>query len=219
MMNMNCNRTKMLALVSMIPAALTAGALALTAGCHKAPPPPPPPPPVVWQVPAGHPEQVGELAQRADDIDQTLAQLPGSTLTDHRHIVIDLLANVSKALRLAAGTQTTYAFDNRASLIDHSRAALRQQGVERPQIEAAENEAARAMLDAMDEIVAKHLSDDDQLAAMIQTVREKLDPMYSTDGPMHELVATDEFKGIGQAIRRMSDDLVERFGATKAAAK
>jgi hypothetical protein len=186
--------------------------LILVGGCRKAPPPPPPPPPVQWQPPPSRPGQVHDLVEQADNLDQAIAKLPGESMDAHRQAFHDGLVSLAKALRLAEGSGASPQFASRVGVVESSRDQLAGANISRPQLEAAENEAVRASLAILDQISADQLSDDDQLKKLLETAQGTLDPMYTTGGPMHDLVATDGLKAVAAAVRRVSDDLVERVG-------
>jgi len=191
---------------------LVVAGLIVAGGCRKAPPPPPPPPPVQWQPPSSRPGQVHDLVEQADNLDQAIAKLPGESMDAHRQAYHEALVSLAKALRLAEGTGASQQFASRIGVVESSRDQLAGGSINRPQLEAAENEAIRASLAILDQISTDQLSDDSQLKTQLDTARSTLDPMYTTGGPMHDLVATDGIKAVAPVVRRVSDDLVERVG-------
>jgi len=198
--------------------ALLAGAAALGAGCQKPKPPPPAPPPVVWTPPKDRASQVRELVGLVNDVDRDANQLPGSSFDEHRQVVARLLKNLSESLRLAQGSSASVPeFANRLGVVDASQAVIADSGIERPRLEAAENDAVRAAIDALDQIATQQMPDDKQLAQQLDAARAKLDTMYKTPGPMHDLEAADGFKLLSQILRRVSDDLSERYAPQGAA--
>ena len=198
---------------------LLAGTAALGVGCQKPKPPPPAPPPVVWTPPKDRSSQARELVGLVNDVDRDANQLPGSSFDEHRQIVARLLKNLSEALRLAQGPSASRPeFANRLGVVDASQAVIADSGIERPRLEAAENDAVRAAIDALDQIATQQMPDDKQLAQQFDGARAKLDTMYKTPGPMHDLEAADGFKLVTQILRRVSDDLSERYGSSSGAA-
>jgi hypothetical protein len=191
---------------------LVVAGLIVAGGCRKVPPPPPPPPPVQWQPPPSRPGQVHDLVEQADNLDQAIAKLPGESMDAHRQAYHEALVSLAKAMRLAEGQGASQQFASRVGVVESSRDQLAGANINRPQLEAAENEAIRASLAILDQISTDQLSDDSQLQTQLDTARLTLDPMYTTGGLMHDLVATDGIKAVAAVVRRVSDDLVERVG-------
>jgi len=198
---------------------LAAVALFITAsGCHETPPPPPPPPPPVWQPPTSRADQTRELSQRVEELNASLAGLPGESTEEHRKMAADIFENLSKILRLAMGNDANPQFNNRIAVIDGSQATLSNANLPRPQLEASENEAVRASIAALEQIQAKFLSDDDTISSLLEQARAQLDAMYKTGGPMHDLVAADGIHAVNDVVQRVNSDLVERYGKSAPAA-
>src|ERR1700722_17247253 len=116
-------------------------------GCQPPKPPPPPPPVPVWQVPDERAAQVSELSERIESLNQSIAQLPGTSQGDHQRTAAEILDNLSKILRLAQGTSVTPEFMNRIQLVNDAQAVLAHTNMEPTRAEASENEAVRAALD------------------------------------------------------------------------
>lgn len=216
---MKQTRTAMImASTSATTAALLATSLIVGGGCAKPPPPPKPVPPPVWQAPTDRPAQARELVEITNAIEREINQLPGSSREEHRQVVSRLLKQLSRGLRLAQGqASSSPEFLNRIGVIDSSQAAIDDKQIEAARLEAAENEAVRSAVVVLDQIALKQLPDDERIKQLLQTTHGKLDAMYRTPGPMHDLVATDGFQFLSQVLRRVSDGLMERYGSVPTA--
>jgi hypothetical protein len=184
-------------------------------GCQKPPPPPPPPPPPAWEVPADRPAQVSELSQRIERLNQAISELPGTSQDEHQQSAAEILDNLSKILRLAQGSDVTPKFMNRINVVDEAHAVQVQPDMSAARAEASENEAVRAALDILQPIAVRDEPKDDRLAGLFNSALTKLDAMYATTGPMHDLAAKEGFQALSRVLSRLSDDLVGQFGAAQ----
>ena len=191
---------------------LAVAMLLAAGGCHKPPPPPPPPPPAVWHPPTNRADQLREMSQRVEEMNSALGDLPGSSTEDHRQRADDILKNLAKVLRLAEGNNASPEFENRLAVVEASEATLSHANLPRPQMEASENEAVRASIAALEQITGRYLGDDEKIPPMLDTAKGQLDSMYTIGGPMHDLVASDGLRAVGEVIKRVSSDLIERNG-------
>jgi hypothetical protein len=182
-------------------------------GCKSAPPPPKPvPPPAPWKAPASRVESTAELAPVADQFDQQVAQLPGSDGTAHRIATVRVLQTLSRALQLVNGPNESPAFANRLGVVEASCATISDQTIPRGRMEAAENQALVAAVDALDEVSTKYLFDDDMLPALVKAAHEKVTAALASQGPMHDLDATAGFAAVQSLLREETNAFVERFG-------
>jgi hypothetical protein len=185
---------------------ITIGMLAavLVFGCHKPPPPKPPPPPVVWTIPDDRTDQVRDLSERVAQYNSAVADLLGQTTQQHQESAAAILDQLAKILRLAQGSNVTPEFASRISVVEGAS--------RRTALQPSENEAMRASVDILDSIIARDAAGDQQLAPLMADARAKLEPMYTEEGPMHNLVAADTYEAVGKVLSRLGDDLSAQIG-------
>jgi hypothetical protein len=198
---------------------ILAGALLICSGCRTAPPPAPPPPPKPWSEPPARTLQVRELADRNKQLQDQLAQLPGSSADEHRQIVAGIFDNFSKMVQLAQGTDMPPNFTNRLMVIIGAQEVLSDSSIPRERMEAVENDGTYAILSSLQQIIDAHLWDDQQLPPMLDDASVAVKQMEFTRGPMHDLDASTALKALGAVMQRVSDDLYEEFGQVPPAAE
>ena len=190
--------------------AITATALL---GCEEPPKPMPPAmPPPAWRPPADRTAGTAELVKDLSTYDEQVAVLPGPDGGVHRRATADLLANLSRILRLAAGDHPSPGYADAVGVVTQSGRTIAIPGVPTGRVEAAENQALRATATALDEVVARVVYDDAAgMKPLTDAVHAATDVAMTSSGPRHDEDATTAFKAVQAALHRVADDLSATF--------
>ena len=181
-------------------------AVITAAGCAAPPPPPPPPAPVVYKIPHGRSQQVSLLANESKQLDQHVAALPGKNPFEHRKAMAASLKALSHAILLAAGDKPSLAIVNRRAVIDHATAVVSEVDAPPKRLAAAENEGIVAALGALQELAMHPAVPDANLVSTLDDAQSKLDSLQKTQGPLHELDATQTLASLATSLRLLSND-------------
>jgi hypothetical protein len=197
--------------------AIVVAALIAGAGCTSAPKPaPPPPPPAAWTPPATRAESTAQLEPVADQFGQQVAQMPGTDGTDHRERAADALGTLSRVLQLVNGPDESPSFANRLNVVKAARETIADPTIPRERLEAAENQALVAAVDALDEVSTRYLFDDEKLPDLVKTARDKVNAALQSQGPMHDVDASTAFTAVDALVRAETDAFIDRFGSFEA---
>jgi hypothetical protein len=183
----------------------------LLLGCQPPPKPAPPAPVPSFSVPDSRAKATTALVTQTDQFDTDVERLPGVSAEEHRQILLALLDNLPKILRLANGPTESPDLQNRLSVIEGAKKTINDSGVDRRRMEAVENQALQAAAPALANIVSQYLYDDDQMPALLQTLNDKIDIAAGSVGPMHDLDATNAFTAMQAVVDRLTADMAERY--------
>jgi hypothetical protein len=201
------------------PGKWTALAVVMTAtlmGCETHKPAPPVRMAPAFSVPDNRSAATAALTERTAAFNDAVGDMPGATGGDHREALTAALDELSKILRLANGPVESPEFANRILVIDSAAKTTANPTIPRTRMEALENEALTAASKALAELTSRYLYDDDQLPPMLDALNTACGTALSTNGPGHDLDATEAFRDVATVVQRINDDMVERFGTSPA---
>ncbi len=197
-------------------ATLAVTAAAVVLGCEEPPKPTPPAmPPPAWHPPADRRAGTGELLQDVAAYDDQVAMLPGPDGGVHRRATADLLANLSRILRLAAGDHPSPGYADAVGVVTHAAHTVAIPGVPTGRVEAAENQALRATASALDEVAARVVYGDAGMKPYVDAVHAATDVAMTSSGPRHDDDATAGFRAVQAALHRVGADLNATFPTSR----
>jgi hypothetical protein len=198
-----------------LSASLLAGSAMSLVGCEtpvEAPPPPRKPAP---QPPATWPSQTARLDKLTPTLVEEIDTLPGIDGTDHRKITAAVLKDLTQFLSLADGPVQSPGFANRLTVMSEAAKTMDNPSIPRGRMIAVENQALHVAVLALADVASRPLFDDPELAKLVDAAKVKInavDGIDETDGPLHDLVASDAFQSLKPALVVVNQDLQDRFG-------
>ena len=147
------------------------------------------------------------LVTKLPKFDQDISMFPGTTGAEHRQALVTTLDDLNELLRLINGPDISPGFNNCLETITNAANAASNQSIPRARMEALENQALHATGNALSELSRRYLLDSDQLPGAVEAMNAKVASTAQSQGPMHDLDATDAFNAVAAVIHRMSDDL------------
>jgi hypothetical protein len=153
------------------------------------------------------------LKEQNSKLADSIAMLPGDNAEAHRRIMVDVLDNLPRALRLANGAVESPEFSNAIGTIESAHQTADVYHVPTSRLQAVENQALLAAAAALHEIRDRKMFDDDQLPAMLDNLNKDINKATNTIGPLHDVDVTHAFNTLENVLQRVTNDMNERFGA------
>ncbi len=198
-----------------LSASLLAGSAMSMVGCETPPEPTPRPRSYVPAVPVTWQSQTARLDKITPTLLEEIDTLPGIDGTDHRKIAAAVLKDLALFLAAADGPVQSPGFANRLSVMTDAAKTMANPSIPRGRMIAVENQALHVAVLALADIASRPLFDDPDLAKLVDAAKVKInavDGIDQTNGPLHDLVATDAFQSLKPALVVVNQDLQDRFG-------